>query len=155
MHFRVVDMNAVPDDLRGFDFSWSSGAVEHLGSLAAGADFVLAQMDCLRPGGVAVHTTEFLVSSDVDTVEAGGTVFYRRRDVEGAGGAACAGPGTTSTSTTPSGRPPRTSTSTCPPSATCTCAPQLGGYVTTSVALVVTKGARRRSGWWRTLTGRG
>ena len=61
MRFSVVDMNAVPEDLRDFDFSWSSGAVEHLGTLGAGADFVLAQMDCLRPGGVSVHTTEFLV----------------------------------------------------------------------------------------------
>ena len=32
---------------------------------------------------------------------------------------------------------------------------ELGGYVTTSLALVVTKGARRRSGWWRAVTGRG
>ena len=54
-------MNHLPDDLRGFDFTWSSCALEHLGTLAAGADFVVAQMDCLRPGGVAVHTTEFLV----------------------------------------------------------------------------------------------
>ena len=56
-----------------------------LGTLAAGADFVVAQMDCLRPGGVAVHTTEYLVSSDDSprpTVEEGGTVFYRRSDIE-------------------------------------------------------------------------
>ena len=46
-------------------------------------DFVVAQMACLRPGGVAVHTTEYLVSSNDATVEAGGTVFYRRRDIEG------------------------------------------------------------------------
>ncbi len=76
-------MNHLPDDLRGFDFTWSSCALEHLGTLAAGTDFVVAQMDCLRPGGVAVHTTEYLVSSDDSpaTVEEGGTVFYRRSDI--------------------------------------------------------------------------
>jgi len=82
VRFRPVDMNAIPDDLRGFDFTWSSCALEHLGTLGAGADFVVAQMECLRPGGVAVHTTEYLVGSNDETVEAGGTVFYRRRDIE-------------------------------------------------------------------------
>src|SRR5271165_483180 len=82
VRYRAVDMNAIATDLRGFDFTWSSCALEHLGSLGAGADFVVAAMECLRPGGVAVHTTEFLVSSEDDTVEAGGTVLYRRRDIE-------------------------------------------------------------------------
>ena len=60
MRFRAVDMNDIPPDLRGFDFTWSSCALEHLGTLRAGADFVVEQMTCLRPGGVAVHTTEYL-----------------------------------------------------------------------------------------------
>jgi len=82
VRFRPVDMNAIPDDLRGFDFTWSSCALEHLGTLGAGADFVVASLECLKPGGVAVHTTEYLVGSNDETVEAGGTVFYRRRDIE-------------------------------------------------------------------------
>ena len=82
VRYRDVDMNAIPDDLRQFDFTWSSCALEHLGSLAAGADFVLAQMGCLAPGGVAVHTTEYTVTSNDDTLESGGTVLYRRRDIE-------------------------------------------------------------------------
>jgi len=53
-----------------------------LGSLQAGADFVVAQLDCLRPGGVAVHTTEFTVSSNDATVETGATVLFRRRDID-------------------------------------------------------------------------
>ena len=35
----------------------------------------------LRGGGVAVHTTEFNLSSDDETVEVGDTVIYRRRDL--------------------------------------------------------------------------
>ncbi len=82
VRYREVDMNALPRELRNFDFTWSSCALEHLGSLQAGADFVLAQMRCLRPGGVAVHTTENNVSSNEDTLETGGTVLFRRRDVD-------------------------------------------------------------------------
>jgi hypothetical protein len=82
VQFRPVDMTEVPGDLEGFDFSWSSCAFEHLGSLEAGLDFVERQMDCLVPGGVALHTTEFNVSSNTATVSSGGTVLYRRRDIE-------------------------------------------------------------------------
>lgn len=80
--YRNVDMNRLPVDLRGFDFTWSSCAIEHLGDLTAGVAFLVNQMRCLVPGGVAVHTTELNVSSDHRTVESGGTVLYRRRDVE-------------------------------------------------------------------------
>jgi hypothetical protein len=80
--YRHVDMNHVPTDLVGFDFTWSSCAFEHLGNLAAGAAFVVDQMRCLAPGGVAVHTTELNLSSDERTVDSGPTVLYRRRDIE-------------------------------------------------------------------------
>lgn len=80
--YRFVDMNHLPDDLGEFDFTWSSCAFEHLGSLRAGMDFVLGQMRFVAPGGVAVHTTEFNVSSDDRTVEEGGTVLFRARDIQ-------------------------------------------------------------------------
>jgi len=35
-----------------------------------------------KPGGVAVHTTEFNFSSNDDTIESGPTVLYRRCDME-------------------------------------------------------------------------
>ena len=80
--FRVVDMNDIPADLRDFDFVWSACAFEHLGSLARGERFVVEAMQCLRPGGVAVHTTEFNVGSNGRTVVDGPTVLYRQRDIE-------------------------------------------------------------------------
>lgn len=80
--YRPVDMNHVPSDLTDFDFCWSACALEHLGDLAAGMAFVERSLDCLRPGGVAVHTTEFNVSSNDETLERGATVIYRRRDIE-------------------------------------------------------------------------
>lgn len=81
--FRTVDMNAVPDDLEGFDFCWSACALEHLGSIEAGLAFIRRSIVTLRPGGLAVHTTEFNVSSNEDTLSTGGTVLFRRRDIDG------------------------------------------------------------------------
>ena len=80
--FQPVDMTAIPADLTGFDFCWSACAFEHLGSIAAGLRFIHDSVGCLRPGGVAVHTTELNLSSDTDTVDNTSTVLFRRRDME-------------------------------------------------------------------------
>ena len=66
--WRPVDMRALPDDLSGFDFCWSACSLEHLGTLEAGLAFVEGSMQTLRPGGLAVHTTEYNLDSDTDTV---------------------------------------------------------------------------------------
>jgi Methyltransferase domain len=79
--FRNVDMNHIPPDLRDFDCLWSCGSLEHIGGLQNGLDFIEATMECLRPGGIAVHTTEFNVVSDEITYETPNMCFYRRRDI--------------------------------------------------------------------------
>lgn len=82
--FRECDMNAIPSDLREFDFCWSSCCLEHLGDLRKGLDFIVNSVErTLTIGGIACHTTEFNLSSNDSTVERGSTVLYRRRDVEG------------------------------------------------------------------------
>jgi SAM-dependent methyltransferase len=80
--FRRVDMREIPADLVDFDFTWSSCAFEHLGSIDDGLRFVADQLRTLRPGGVAVHTTELNVSSATSTLETGPTVLFRRGDIE-------------------------------------------------------------------------
>jgi len=80
--YRAVDMNAIPADLVDFDFTWSSCAYEHLGSIEAGLTFFENSLKCLKPGGLAVHTTELNLSSNSITLEKGGTVIFRRRDFE-------------------------------------------------------------------------
>jgi SAM-dependent methyltransferase len=82
--FRVVDMNHIPNDLKtgGFDFVWSSCSLEHLGSLEAGLFFIKESLKCLKPGGLAIHTTEYNVSSNDDTLVEGPIVLYRRRDID-------------------------------------------------------------------------
>lgn len=80
---RQCDMNAIPADLVDFDFCWSACALEHLGSIENGLDFIINSVACLKPGGWAVHTTEFNVSSNTETVDDMPTVLFRRRDLEG------------------------------------------------------------------------
>jgi len=80
--FRHVDMNDIPNDMSDFDFIWSSCALEHLGSLSRGEEFIYNAMNCLKPGGFAVHTTEYNFSSNSSTVVSGNTVLYRRQDIE-------------------------------------------------------------------------
>jgi len=56
-----VDMNSIPPHLAGFDFCWSICAMEHVGSIAGAMAFVENSLATLRPGGVAVHTSEINV----------------------------------------------------------------------------------------------
>jgi hypothetical protein len=74
------DLSLLPK--ANLDFLWSSCSFEHLGSLNLGMEFVQKAMDCLLPGGIAVHTTEYNVSSNDETIETGNSVIYRRRDIE-------------------------------------------------------------------------
>ncbi len=84
VEFEFSNMNYLPQRYIGrFDFIWSSCALEHLGSLENGVNFILNSIDCLKPGGIAVHTTEFNLSSNSETLETGLTVLFRRKDIEG------------------------------------------------------------------------
>ena len=82
LQYRVVDMNDIPNDLTSFDFNWSSCAFEHLGSIEKGLRFIEMCLDTLKPGGVAVHTTEYNVYSNTETIDHEGTVLFRKRDFE-------------------------------------------------------------------------
>lgn len=82
--FREVDMNNIPEDLKQgeFDFIWSSCAFEHIGSIEHGLRFVKESLKCLKPGGMAIHTTEFNCSSNEGTLNTDNLVFFRHRDIQ-------------------------------------------------------------------------
>lgn len=80
--FRADDMNNISADLAGFDFVWSSCAFEHLGSIAHGLRFVTNAMRCLKPGGIAVHTTEFNLTSNLSTIESPHLSVFRKYDID-------------------------------------------------------------------------
>jgi hypothetical protein len=83
VEFQPIDMTnitSLPDEQA--DFVWSSCAIEHVGSLDLASRFVVDSMRLLKPGGVAVHTTEINCSSNEETIEVGDNVIFRRRDIE-------------------------------------------------------------------------
>lgn len=81
---RYVDMNAIPADLAGkFDFCWSVCALEHLGSIANGLDFIENSLKTLKPGGVAVHTLEYNLANDGETIDNWPTVLFQRKHLAG------------------------------------------------------------------------
>ncbi|MEL6124314.1 MAG: methyltransferase domain-containing protein, partial [Bacteroidota bacterium] len=82
--FEPADMNQISEHLtdESYDFTWSACSLEHLGTLKKGLNFVKNSLRCLKPGGIAVHTTEYNVGSNSDTLTEGGTVIYRQKDIE-------------------------------------------------------------------------
>lgn len=79
---RTVDLNNLGTKLTGFDFAWSAGVIEHLGSIAAAQTFMQDSIAALTLGGIGVHTTLLNTGSTIDTVDDAGTVLFRRQDFE-------------------------------------------------------------------------
>ena len=80
--FKPLDMNDYGSIPEGYDFHWSSCVIEYLGGIRKALDFVLQSVERLAPGRVAVHTTEFNLSSDVETIDQAGTCILRGSDVK-------------------------------------------------------------------------
>jgi len=76
---RFVDMNDIPSDLADFDFCWSICSLEHLGTIEKGMNFVRNSLHSLKPGGVAVHTTEFNFLYEDQTIDNWPTVLPLRK----------------------------------------------------------------------------
>jgi len=80
---KIVDMNNIPDDIKGYDFCWSSCSYEHLGSIENGLKFVENSLKTLKPGWIAIHTSEYNVNSNTNTVTHDPqVVIFRRSDME-------------------------------------------------------------------------
>jgi hypothetical protein len=99
-----------------------------------------------------VHTTEYVLASGDDTVEAGGTVLYRRRDIE-ALMARLRDDGHSIEVDFTEGDSPDDLHVDVPPYSDVHLRTRLGAYVTTSLALVVTKGTEPARGMRRLLRG--
>lgn len=82
VEFRFVNATNIPQDLVDFDFCWSACAFEHFGSIENGKNFIYDMVKCLKPGGIAVHTTEYNLSSNNETIETGYNVLFRKADFE-------------------------------------------------------------------------
>lgn len=82
VQFRSVDMNDLPEDLGTHDLVWSACAIEHLGSPEQGLHFVRQSLRLLRPGGLAVHTTELDLTPGESTIDYGNCALYRPLDLQ-------------------------------------------------------------------------
>jgi 2-polyprenyl-3-methyl-5-hydroxy-6-metoxy-1,4-benzoquinol methylase len=75
-----VDMNQIPNKFNEqYDFCWSICALEHLGSIEKGLQFIENSLNTLKPGGIAVHTTEFNYLNHKQTIDNWGTVLFQER----------------------------------------------------------------------------
>ena len=80
VRFSILNMNHLPPRLRGYDFCWSACALEHLGSIRNGVDFIRNSLRTLKPGGVGVHTTELKCEPGEKTIDNRPTVLLRESD---------------------------------------------------------------------------
>ncbi len=80
VRLEYLDMNEIPDSVKDYDYCWSICALEHLGNIDKGLEFIKNSLGALKSGGVAVHTTEYNVYSDDQTIESGDTVIFRKKD---------------------------------------------------------------------------
>ena len=77
-----ADMNHIPAEYNEkFDFTWSSCALEHVGSIELGLAFIENSLNTLKPGGIAVHTTEYNLDNG-ETLDNWGTVLFQRKHME-------------------------------------------------------------------------
>lgn len=84
IQYQSVDMTRISKSLYGkFDFAWSNCALGHLGSIPAGLKFIEESLQCVKPGGIVVHTTEFNILSNKLTPDSGSTVLFRSKDIYG------------------------------------------------------------------------
>ena len=79
--FMELDMNDHHTIPEGYDFHWSSCVIEHLGNIAKAQEFILQSARRLAPGGIGVHTTEFNLSSAIDTYDGADTCIFRSTDL--------------------------------------------------------------------------
>lgn len=80
---RIVDMNNLEHGGRvetgAYDFTWSVCSLDHCGSVWLSQRFLLNQMNCLKAGGLAIHTAEYSFAAGMPRT--GGTVFFSPADV--------------------------------------------------------------------------
>jgi SAM-dependent methyltransferase len=83
VNFAAMDMRAIPDVHKQgqYDFTWSTSCFEHIGGIRAGLEFFMEQMKCLKPGGIALHTTEYNMHSNTSTIDGEHLCVFRQKDL--------------------------------------------------------------------------
>ena len=84
VHYQPENINSLSDGIQQqrFDFVWSTCSVEHVGSIEKGIAAVLNSVKLLKPGGVAIHTVEFNLWSEEETLLSENESIWRKKDME-------------------------------------------------------------------------
>ncbi len=83
VHFAEADLKNPELDLGGpYDMCWSCAMAQHMGRMDRVLGLVEGSLNLLKPGGAAVHTMDFNIGSDADTVDGRELSIPRRRDIE-------------------------------------------------------------------------
>lgn len=80
--FLPIDQQAIPADLAGFDFLWSTGAISRMESVPAAVKFVEDAMACLAPGGLAVHTLDLALGEHASAPDTSDGTTFRKHEIE-------------------------------------------------------------------------
>jgi hypothetical protein len=80
VRFAHLDMCHLPLDLPEADFMWSSCVIEHIGGVEPVRDFLKKSFAKLKPGGIAIHTTEYELGDQVETRDYGHCAVFRDID---------------------------------------------------------------------------
>jgi SAM-dependent methyltransferase len=81
----MTNLRPLAEQRGSFDFMWSSCVVEHLGGYQITDRFILESLELLRPGGVAVHTTELNFLDVISPIEFPGCTFFTKAWVRNLG----------------------------------------------------------------------
>lgn len=78
---RIVDMNWIQGAVQPnhYDFSWSICSMDHCGSTWLTKRFLLNQMNCLKKGGIATHTAEYTINTELPKI--GTTTWLTWEDI--------------------------------------------------------------------------
>jgi hypothetical protein len=69
-------------DLPAADFIWSTCALGHIGGYQNGLNFIQNSLSLLKPGGIAVHTTELDIGAEKKVLESVDLNLYKQADLE-------------------------------------------------------------------------
>ncbi|MDI9338249.1 MAG: methyltransferase domain-containing protein [Alphaproteobacteria bacterium] len=74
-----IDMNNIPDIKNEYDICYSICALEHLGSIQNGLNFIVNSLKVLKKGGLAIHTTEYNYRQENNTIDNRETVLFLKK----------------------------------------------------------------------------
>lgn len=78
---KYLNMNEIGKINEKYDFVWSICAMEHIGGIKKGLEFVESSLEILKPGGISIHTTEFALNESEDLFDCPDLAFFNKQHI--------------------------------------------------------------------------